>query len=463
VGHGLRLLRDPLAFLASLPRYGDLVQVRLGGYSAVVVCNPELTRQVLLDDRTFDKGGPVFDRAREVVGDGLGSCPHSRHRRQRRLTQPAFHPARMPGYARTMTAQIGQAISSWHDGQELDVAAEMLALTLKTSLAAMFSSALPDSVLGNATSDLAAIFRGVYRRIVVPSIVPPLLVPGDRRYRQARNQLRQSIDTIIRARRADGHDHGDLLSALVAAVDPAAEGISGSGNSHGLTDTEIQDQVITFFLAGSETAACTLAWALHLLASHPDIGDRVRAEIDTVLAGRPASFEVLPRLELTQRVITETLRLYPPAWIFTRTATADARLGAHLIPAGTTLAYSPYLIHHHCGLYERPDRFDPGRWAPGRIPPPRHAFIPFGAGARKCIGDQFALTETALALAAIMARWRLEPLPGQDVRAAAAFTLSPQRLRMRVAARRGAGQTGRGPPGRSPSLPPKIQSTHEPA
>jgi len=436
LGHLVPLLRDPLGFLASLPEHGDLVRVRFGPFPAIMVCDPGLTRHVLLEDQTFDKGGPLFDRGREVLGTGLSTCPHSEHRRQRRLIQPAFHRSRLQSYAQIMTAQIVKVTTSWRDGQILDVPAEMHTLTARVTGETLFSDTLPTPMLQQALDDLATINAGVFRRMLMPRSLAWLPTPGNRRYHQARARLRQIVG-IIEGRRASGTDRGDLLSALLAARDPA-------NLQQGLSDTEISDQILTFFVAGAETTANTLAWALHLLSQHPHIEERLHAEVDAVVNGGAATYEHLPKLELTGRVITETMRLYPPGWLFTRSVTADTHLGGHPISAGTVVAYSPYIIHHRPDLYPTPERFDPDRWdGTRRSLPPREAFIPFGVGARKCIGDQFAMTEATLALATLAARWHLRALPDQPVRPTARSSLQLHGLRMRAVARPPADQAQR--------------------
>ncbi|HEX4101609.1 MAG TPA: cytochrome P450 [Pseudonocardiaceae bacterium] len=427
LGHTLPLLRNPLQFLASLPTCGDLVRIRIGPVEAIVVCKPELIRQVLLNDRVFDKGGPLLDRGREMLGDGLATCPHSLHRRQRRLTQPAFHPTRLPGYAQMMTKHITDVTGSWQDGQVLDVLPEMMTLTTRTVVETMFSDALPPAVLGAVLDDFSAVLARIYKRAFMPPALDSLAIFGNRRYDRARLRLRQIIGRVVTERRASRADRGDLLSILLAASDPT--------DGQGLSDAEIVDQVLTFFIAGSETTAGTLAWAVHLLARHPDIERRLHAEVDAVLAGAAASFEDLPKLELTGRALTETLRLYPPIWISTRTTTTDTHLGGHPIPAGSILAYSTYLLHHRPDLYPDPDRFDPDRWTGHTAQPPREALIPFGGGPRKCIGDTFAVTAATLALATLAGRWRLRLLPGQHVHPALVPLLHPRGLRMRATAR----------------------------
>ncbi|MER6566944.1 cytochrome P450 [Streptomyces sp. NPDC001093] len=427
VGHAPALLRDPLRFLSSLPTYGSLPVIHLGPMTAAVACTPELTGRILRDDRTFDKGGPVFERLREGIGDGLGSCPRARHRRQRRLCQPAFHADRMPDYARVMTGRTAAALDGWADGTVIDVHAEMLTLTARVAVDAMFSDALSASQLRQALDDLTEVMGGVYRRAVLPPAVTRLPTPGNRSYHRARARLWAALAAVVTARRSDPVDHGDLLSALLAARDDNAEGASG------LTDEEIVSQTVTFFSGGAETTAATLSWALYLVAAHPQVERRLHAEAHAVLEGSEARFEHLPRLQLAKRVITEALRLYPPGWMFTRVATADTELDGHPVPAGTTVAYSPYLIHRRGDLYETPDRFDPDRWA--GTPPPRDGFIPFGGGARRCIGDQFGLIHAVLALASITAHCRLEPASSR-VRPAVGLVLHPRGLRMRVRVRK---------------------------
>ena len=169
LGHTLSLLRDPLRFLTSLPTCGDLVSIRVGPIEAIVVCTPELVRQVLLNDRVFDKGGSLLDRGREMVGDGLVTCPYRLHRRQRRLAQPAFHPTRLPSYAQVMTKHIAEVTGSWQDGQVIDVLAEMTTLTVRTAVETMFSDALPPTELGAVGDDLSTLLAGVYLRTLMPS------------------------------------------------------------------------------------------------------------------------------------------------------------------------------------------------------------------------------------------------------------------------------------------------------
>lgn len=427
LGHVAPLLRDLGAFLTGLPEYGRLVRIRIGPATAIMICDPEVTRQVMLDNRTFDRGGPFYDRAREVISDGLATCPHRAHRRQRRLVQPAFHKARMPGYARVMAAQIAAMMERWHDGQVLDLLSEAEHFAAKTLAQTMFSGELSPADVRLISRDITTIAKGTYWRMVLP--LGGLPTPGNLRFQRALTRMRDLTSRVIAERRGDGTDSGDLLSALLSAHDPEDAG-------PGLSDGEIHDQVMTFLLAGTETTGAAVAWAMSLVALHPDVEKRLHAEIDTVLGGAAPTYDDLSRLDLTGRIITETLRLYPPSWLLTRTVTSPATLAGHAVPVGTTLVVSPYLLHRRGDLFDRPDRFDPDRWLPERAADiPRGAYVPFGTGARQCIGNQFSLVETALALATIAGRWRFEPLPSTHVRPSLAGSVRPRRPLMRAVAR----------------------------
>ncbi|MDX8141367.1 cytochrome P450 [Lentzea sp. BCCO 10_0061] len=427
LGHALSLLRDPFGFLTTLPPHGDLVRIRLGPFSAVVVCDPDLTRQVTLDDRTYDKGGALVDRAREMVGDGLIVCPRSQHRRLRRLTQPAFHHSKVPGYANTTAAHVAAASGRWKDGEVLDVTAQMLAALLDSVVEMLFSDTLPRETVQELIEDFTVMVRGMFRRTVLPPALTRLRTSGNRRYERHIARLHRTVDTII-AQRRTGPDHDDLLSVILSTLDTEQP---GEAPTAGLSDGEVRDQILSFLFAGSETTAATVAWALHLLAEHPEIERQVQAEVDAVLAGGPADFSHLPDLDLTGRVVSETVRLYPSAWFMTRHATTDTTLGGHAIPAGTTVAISPYLIHHRADLYPAPDAFDPGRWKTTDPTDRKNtAYIPFSAGPRMCIGDGLGPAQVTLAVATVVARWRLSSVPGGTVRPDTAATLRPRKLLM---------------------------------
>ncbi|MFE6099613.1 cytochrome P450 [Streptomyces laurentii] len=429
MGHASALVRDPLRFIASLPDRGDLVRLRLGPRTVVMVCDPDLLRHVLVHDDAFDKGGPLFERLREVLGNGLGTCPHSLHRRQRRLCRPGFDGERFPGYAAAMTGLTEETVNGWRDGRIIDVLDEMTTLTARIALATMFSASLPASLTQEMLRDLGDIMGGLIRQVITPASLARVPTLSALRYRRARLHLRASVETIIAARRRDGSDHDDLLGTLMDARDPETAPPDGQV----LSDEELTDQVVTFFVTGADPISSTLAFALALLADAPGVERRLHEEVDRVRAQGPITFERLPLLELAGRVITETLRLYPPGWLFTRILTVDSEIGPARLPAGAMIAYSPYLIHRRPDLYEAPDDFRPDRWLDPHVP--RNAYLPFGAGARRCIGEHFARTEAVLVLAEITARWRLLPVTERPLRCALSTTLRPAHLRLRLAER----------------------------
>jgi cytochrome P450 len=432
LGHMPKMMRDPLTFFASLSTYGSVVRIRLGPGTAFVVCDPDLVQQVLVDDRLYDKGGPVFESAREVIGNGLASCPHSEHRRQRRLLTPIFHGARNPDYARTMTAEITAMTDAWRDSQVLDVKPEMARLTSNFLMKTMFSEGLAPEVLQQCIEDLTTLLNGTLRRAMAPAALNRLPTPGNRRFEQANVRLRSNLSRVVADRRRDGDtDHGDMMSVLLAAGDPTSD--DGTGF---LTEAEIVDQVVTMYGGGVDSTATALAWTFHLLAQHPLIEKQLHAEVDAVLGGGAATDGDLANLPVTGRIIAEVLRLYPPAPMVQRMTSTGATLGGHSIPAGATIICSPYVLHHRGDVYSDPERFDPDRWNNAvHPPPPRNSVIAFGAGARKCIGDRYALTSLTLTLATVAARWSLSPAPRTRVRPTLGITLTPRGLRMLVTAR----------------------------
>ncbi|PPK68504.1 cytochrome P450 [Actinokineospora auranticolor] len=417
VGHAVPLMRDPLAFLRSLTRYDDVVGVRLGPVRAVVVTGGDTADRVLRDDHLFDKGGPFWDRVREFAGNGLSSCPHAAHRRQRRVVRPAFHADRLPGYAAAMLAQAQAVTAPWRDGDTIDVVEDMVDITARTVAVTMLAEGLPAAETEQALGDVTTLMSGLYRRMMRPGFVNDLPTPGNRAYHRAVARLRGALGRVVVDRRAAPADHGDLLSALLATYDMP-------------DDAELVDQLVTFFIAGAETSAGCLAWTLHYLAERPDLQDQVRAEAARILVDRTAPTHAT----VTGRVIAESLRIRPPVWMVTRVATADTELAGHKIPAGTAVVVSPYLLHHREDVFPRADHFDPDRWLDGE--PHRTAYLPFGSGARTCVGTRFANTELAIVLATVLNHWRVDPPhPDAVVRAVPAATLRPRDLRLRLTAR----------------------------
>jgi cytochrome P450 len=426
LGHSPRLLSKPLEFMLSLQKIGALVRVDIGTVPVVVVTDPELTRQVLNDSRTFDKGGPLFDKVRDLTGESLLTSAYNVHKRQRALMQPAFTRQRIKHYTAIMSEEIEAVLGRWQDGATIDVTEDVYNITARVGARTMFAAEIARPAVARIVAALSIYLKELFIRVMAPSgFFNVLPMPGNFRYRRAFRILHEAIDEIIASYHASGVSHGDLLSMLIAGKDD--DGVA-------LTDQEIHNEVITLFLAGIETTGSTLSWTLYLLGQHPEVAAQVNAEVDSVLGGRGAEWEDLSRLVVTDRVITESLRIYPPGWFFTRTTTKPVMLGPHWLPEGTGLVYSPYLLHRSAGGFDKPDHFDPDRWLPERSGDlPKSAFIPFGGGVHKCIGDRFGLTEVTLAVTMIASRWSLHPAGTRPVKPAARrATLTPDRLLMRI-------------------------------
>ena len=426
LGHAISLVSNPRDFLRSLPAQGDLVKIGIGPSKAFVICDPDLTHQVLVNDRIFDKGGPFVDRLREFIGDSVSTCPRSEHRRQRRLMQPAFHHSRFPAYAAMMVEETTTVIDQWRDGEVIDVYAMMQAITTKITARTMFASSASAALIADAYDALNDIIMGAGRRMLTPPPLDRVPTPGKRRYDRARVRIREITDQLVAEYRAAGVDHQDLMSMLLAARDE---------NGDVLSDQEISDQVVTLFLGGVETVASTLGWALCLLAQHPDVEQRLDEEVDAVVGEGQPGWEHLSELSFTTGIINESLRMYPPGWLLTRIVTADTELGGHTIPRGATIIYSPYLLHYRKDLFPEPERFAPDRWT-GSTKPPRFAFVPFADGPRRCIGDTFTMIEAPLVLATIARRWRMHPV-GATMRPTRhmSLLLTPRKMKIRLAVR----------------------------
>lgn len=325
VGDAWPLLRDPIGFLTDLPRRGDLAQLRLGPMPLSVVCTPDLAQQMLRDDRTFDKGGPFFDRMRDLLGEAVATCPHSRHRRLRRLVQPAFRDEQLRRYRPAMRAEAERLADSWYDGQHVDVMAATMTYTTRLALRTLFSVSLTEERLDTAVSDIDTWVVGVPLQMLLPPAAGRLPLPANRHYRDAIAGLRATIASAVEERRGRPLDteEPDLLASLITAQD--SQDPSGR-----LSDAELIDHAATFLAAGTETSATALAWMLHLLALHPEVQRDLRTEL-AEREGQADAADAAARPghddgSLCHRVVLEALRLHPPAWLLTRAVTEHTAL-----------------------------------------------------------------------------------------------------------------------------------------
>ncbi len=429
----VRLFRNQLRFLEDAKReWGDVLAFRVGPKPVALLSHPDDIRDVLVTQQRHFIKGRGLQRAKRLLGEGLLTSEGDFHLRQRRLAQPAFHRDRITAYAATMIDLASTHAARWTPGATVEIAGEMMRLTLEIAARTLFGS----RVEGEAAEIGAAVKVAVesFATAVIPfsELMDHLPFGPGRRFFLARARLDQTIGRMIAARRADGRDHGDLLSMLLAARDE-------DGDGTGMTDLQIRDEVMTIFLAGHETTANALTWSWWLLARHPEVEARMHAELASVLGDRLPVPDDARRLPYTRAVVAESMRLYPPAWILGRQALRPYQLRGHVLPTGTLVLMSQYLVHRDARWFPDPDRFDPQRWlVPAEEQPerPRLAYFPFGAGTRVCIGEQFAWTEAVLVLATLARRWRLVAHDDRPVGVRALITLRPDRpIPMRVDAR----------------------------
>ncbi|WP_405594779.1 cytochrome P450 [Streptomyces sp. NBC_01092] len=396
LGHTVQLYRRPLEFLTSLTALGDVVRVYLGPLPAYVLTAADVVRQVLHDNgQNFDKGR-LFERSRPLVGQGLLTAEPQLHGLQRPMIQPAFHRARIAHYTATMRAAAEETMAAWQPGQTVAVDRAMTDLTLSVIARTLFSAPPGGAAFTEVHQTLPVFVSGAGLRALLPAWLLRLPLPANRRFTDAVARLLALTDQVESSHRStpNGPDRPDepedILTLLLQARDEHGRPMSAQ---------QLRDEVLTLITAGTETSQAALTWALC-----PTVEQHLHEEVDTVLDGRPVTFTDLPHLPHTTRITNEVLRLYPP-WLLMRRALRPVTLGPARLPAGTEIIYSPCLLHHDPRHVP-----DPDRWLTDRARTlPRRAYIPFGAGPRKCIGDSFAAAQATTVLATLATHWTLRP------------------------------------------------------
>ncbi|MEO8217050.1 MAG: cytochrome P450 [Acidobacteriota bacterium] len=391
-GSMLWFRRHPHAFRA-LARYGDVVQFRVGPLFVILLNHPDHVRELLvMQQKNFVKGwGP--QKGNTALGSGLLTNEGDEHRNRRRLIQPGFHRERLAAAAVVVAKEAARAASSWSDGQAVRMHREMLHLTMTVAAGALLGSGASLSVDELARASDAVINRFSPFMFPYAGLLRRLPLPGRRRSRKGRARLDDMARSLIAERRL--RPGSDLLSMLIAATDEQGEPLS---------DAQIRDELVTFFIAGHETAAVALTWTWRLLAKNPGIQKRMQEEVDTVTGGRLPEFDDLPRLRFTEAVLRESMRLFPPKWMLGRRALSACTIGGFRIPAGALVLASPYVIQRDKRFYDHPESFDPDRWATTVDPLP-FSYFPFGGGGRRCVGEGFAWMEGTLTLATLAQKW----------------------------------------------------------
>ena len=420
---------NPIMLFQHLAReYGDIAHYKIGWNHIVFLNHPDYIREILVvQNDNFVKERTVR-RTRMLLGEGMITAEGAQHRTQRQVAQPAFHRPRIPEYARTMVEEAVRMRDSWRDGEQRDIAIDMMRLTLNVVARTLFATDLHDEVieLADAINRIMSLYNFL---VMLPAAewLVHVRPPGLAAFIRARKRIDAVVYRMIQAHRSRRSDGGSLLDLMLAASpDRSAE-----------SEQSLRDQVITIFLAGYETVANALSWTWYLLSQNPDCERRFHEEIDRELQGRNPTYEDVARLRYVEMVLAESMRLYPPAWAMGRQACNDFQVGEYFLPAKTTVLISQFITHRDQRFFPDPVRFDPERFTPeAKARRTKFTYFPFGAGFRQCIGESFAWMEGELLLATLGQKWRLNLVEGHRIEPEPLITLRPKYgMKMRVEAR----------------------------
>lgn len=404
-----KLAADRLGLMTLAARYGDEVRISIGPKTLYFFNRPDYAKHVLADNSGNYHKGIGLVHARRALGDGLLTSEGELWRKQRKTVQPVFQPKRIAQQAPAVAdeaAQLVQRLRGHIGGRPVDLIQEMTYLTLGVLGRTLLHEDL--SVFETIGQSFEAVQDQAMFEMVSLNLVPMWVpLPKHLRFRRAREELHQIVDTLV-ARRSAGDLGDDVVSRLIASTRKEAD--------PQVAQRRLRDELVTLLLAGHETTASTLGWAFCLIDRHPEVRERLRAEAIDVLGDRPPVYEDLHRLTYTSMVVNEVMRLYPPVWILPRRAHQDDEIGGYHVPADADVLISPYTLHRHPRYWDNPDRFDPDRFDQARTAsPPRYAYIPFGAGPRVCVGSSLGLMEATFVIAMVSRDLRLTTLPGYPV------------------------------------------------
>jgi cytochrome P450 len=426
LGHLKERRRDPLRlFSESQQLLGDVVRYRMGYIYVEQFSHPDQVRHVLVDAKDIYVKGTIWDKVKPLVGNGLLTADGGDWKRQRRLAQPVFQHGRLEPICMIMTEVIAEVLKDWNapnqGSKTIALFSEMRKLTLTVVIRALFGTELARQLPAVAGSFVTAL-EVINRRIISPTPYLPRLyqVPtrDNRAFRRAVRYLDGVVEEIIRRRKSSGEPASTDLLALIMASQVAEE--------NQISPELLRDEIMTLLLAGFETSATTMTWAICLLQRNPEAWSRLVTEVDLALGGRTPQFDDLAALPYTRAVIEETLRLRPAKWAIPRMVTHVDEVRDFRVPRGDIVILVPYVTHRHPDFWVDPEQFEPTRFLPAnRTGLHRWAYFPFGAGQRKCLGMDFALMEGQLTLAMIAQRYQLQSPDNLDVRPDPYVTLRP--------------------------------------
>lgn len=443
-----QFIHDPIKTLSTISqKYGDISYFKFGPKQHVyLINNPDYIEKVLIYDHRNFKKGKRLQTAKTLLGEGLVTSEGDFHNRQRRLIQPIFHPRQIMAYAKIMTDYAIRLRDRWKNEDTLDISQEMMQLTLGIICKSVLNYDVESEAkqVGKALTTT----RNYSKRLQSPighvlDKIP--ILPAPRGAREAKKELDSLVYGLISDRRhqqeSDNKGYDDLLSRLLQAQDsklagPGSPDSAQSSSNGKMSDKQVRDEVMTIFIAGHETTANALTWTFYLLSQHPDVEKKLHDEIDSILgaiyrnghvANKIPTADDIPKLQYTEKVLRESMRLYPPVWTIGRYVENDYNVGEYTIPAGSSILMSQYVMHHDPRYYEEPEQFNPDRWtAEFKTQLPRFSYFPFGGGIRGCVGEPFAWMEGILIIATIAQKWTIRLVPGQRIKLDPAITLRPK-------------------------------------
>lgn len=417
-GHLAELRRDRLGFFELAAKCGDFVPLRFGPRRILQINDPHAIEEVLVTkNRSFHKHF-ALKMTPSILGNGLLTSDGPHWLRQRRMAQPAFSQQKIASYGADFVSLTSEQIADWKDGEERDISREMMQLTLRIATRVLFSSEISgrEQNVGQAIINAQHFFLKRFNSLIRFPLWMP--TPANRRFNQLVKELNDIVYGLIRARRHDSRDRGDLLSMLLHAQDEDDQGR--------MTDRQLRDEVMTLFLAGHETTAQMLSWTWRALAQNPRILEKLQNEIEREVGDRPPTPADPARMPYLEQVLLEALRLYPSAYLIGREAIENCEIGGYDIPRGMTIWTCQWTMHRDPRFWDDPLEFRPERWESDPLAKqPRIIYFPFGAGPRVCIGNTFAMLEAGLILITLMQQVRIQLNPGQNIKPIAAFTLRP--------------------------------------
>jgi cytochrome P450 len=421
LGHLFSFRRDIIGFLKKIAHeYGDIVHFKLGPIRIVLLNHPDHIKEVLTTQhRNFVKGRPL-EMAKELLGEGLLTSEGEFHKRQSRLIQPAFHRNAIESCATAMTECSANLMDGWSEDMQVDIKEEMTNMSIAIAGKAMFGTDIKKEAKEiNKALDTAT---DLFGRIALPfsEWLLKLPIPSTRRFFKAKARLDDTIYGMIAARQRNKVNNRDLLSLLLNSQDEKVDG-------GGMNDQQVRDEALTLFLTAFDTTSTALTWVWYLLSQNPEAEAELHEELDRVLEGRVPTAEDVANLKYTRMVLGESMRMFPPSYVIPRQALENFPIDKYVVPRGTIILMSPYLIHHDSRFHTNPEKFDPRAWDKhSRSANSKYEFFPFSRGPRACIGEPFAWMQGILVLASIAQFWRIKLAPGHPVEMLPLMNLRPK-------------------------------------